>query len=360
MKGVSVFLGQQSQRYQEDYLKRMKQAGFRSVFTSLHIPEDDPTMYINAIEGLGQQTKELEMGLIADVSPASLSHLHVDLDNLSDLLQKGITGLRVDYGFDAQSIVNISKEMTVCLNASTLTQEFIDDLFSQGLVKENSEVWHNYYPRPETGLDKEAFIKTNKWLHSLGFTTMAFVPGDLVFRGPLQKGLPTLEKHRTTSPFAAAKELWDSCEIDHVFIGDPEISQESSEIFRHYQDDGVVTLRAAFSPMTENEKTILNQEHRQRLDPARDVIRSETSRSYAQKGKMNIQPADSTKNHARMRGSITIDNAQYGRYQGELQIVKSDLPADSAVNLIGHVVKEDLLLIDCIQPGERFVFKLIE
>ncbi len=35
-------------------------------------------------------------------------------------------------------------------------------------------------------------------------------------------------------------------------------------------------------------------------------------------------------------------------------------PGDPAVNTIGQVVKEDLPLIYCTQPGERFIFKLTE
>ncbi|UTR13536.1 MupG family TIM beta-alpha barrel fold protein [Salipaludibacillus sp. LMS25] len=362
MKGVSIFLGQQTEQKQKSYLERMKQAGFQSIFTSLHIPEDDPQMYIRAINVLGQQAKDLGMSLIADISPTSLSYLNVDIDTL---IEKGMTGLRVDYGFDNEAIIEISKKMTVFLNASTLSYKTVYDLLNQGLIKDHCDVCHNYYPRPETGLDKDWFIETNKWLRSFDFKTMAFVPGDLTFRGPLYKGLPTLEKHRHVPPFVAAKELWDQCAIDHVYIGDPAISKETSELFRQYDEDGVIVLRARFFHMDDTEYAVLNQLHRQRLDPARDVVRSETSRAYAQKEK-SIITARSTRGKpspvekTRQVGSITIDNERYGRYQGELQIVKRKLAYDPAVNIVGKVIDEDLPLVQHLKPGETFMFKHVE
>jgi hypothetical protein len=365
LKGVSIFLGQQTEQEQKYYLERMKQSGFQSIFTSLHIPEDDPHMYISSINILGQQAKDLGMSLIADVSPTSLSYLNVDIDSVDTLIEKGITGLRVDYGFSNEAIIKISKAMTVVLNASTLSYKKTYNLLDQGLIKDHCDVCHNYYPRPETGLDKDWLIETNKWLRSFGFKTMAFVPGDLTFRGPLHKGLPTLEKHRGISPFAAAKELWDQCAIDHVYIGDPAISIETSELFRQYDEEGVITLRAHFLDMDDAEYAVLNQLHRQRLDPARDVVRSETSRAYAQKGKIAVTARStngnpSTLEQTRQVGSITIDNERYGRYQGELQIVKRELAYDPAVNIVGKVIAEDLPLVQSLKPGETFSFKPVE
>src|SRR5699024_11291014 len=69
------------------------------------------------------------------------------------------------------------------------------------------EAWHNYYPRPETGLDKLEFINMNKWLKEKGITVMAFVPGEGDLRGPLFEGLPTLEDHRYKHSLGSALEL---------------------------------------------------------------------------------------------------------------------------------------------------------
>ena len=56
-----------------------------------------------------------------------------------------------------------------------------------------------------------------------------------------------------------------------------------------------------------------------------------------------------------MRGSITLDNDGYGRYSGEVQLVRSDLPADSRVNVVGQVEMPWILLADCVRNGGKFV-----
>lgn len=59
----------------------------------------------------------------------------------------------------------------------------------------------------------------------------------------------------------------------------------------------------------------------------------------------------------RKTGSITIDNQLYGRYQGEIQIVKKDLCADTKVNVVGHVIETDLPLLSLIHGGDAFQIK---
>ena len=53
-------------------------------------------------------------------------------------------------------------------------------------------------------------------------------------------------------------------------------------------------------------------------------------------------------------GSLTIDNLHYGRYSGEVMLIRSDLPADERVNVIGQVPESALLLLDLIGRGKKF------
>jgi len=39
MRGISIYLGNQSVAEQEAYIKTMREHGFKTIFTSLHIPE---------------------------------------------------------------------------------------------------------------------------------------------------------------------------------------------------------------------------------------------------------------------------------------------------------------------------------
>ena len=49
-----------------------------------------------------------------------------------------------------------------------------------------------------------------------------------------------------------------------------------------------------------------------------------------------------------------MDNRLYGRYSGEIQLIREDLPADERVNVIGRLDERYLLLADCIRRGSRF------
>src|SRR5699024_8593239 len=95
--------------------------------------------------------------------------------------------------------------------------------------------------------------------------------------------------------------------------------------------------------------------HQNRLDVARDVVRSEQSRAAHQNA--SIQPENTI---SRKKGSITIDNYLYGRYKGELQVVKQALIPDEKVNVIGHITNRDLPLLDFIQGGMTFKITDIE
>ncbi|MGB4983976.1 MAG: phospho-sugar glycosidase domain-containing protein [Lactococcus raffinolactis] len=42
---------------------------------------------------------------------------------------------------------------------------------------------------------------------------------------------------------------------------------------------------------------------------------------------------------------------------GEIQVVKTDLVADSKVNRVGNIVSEDIDLLDYIGPGQKYIIE---
>lgn len=347
MIGVSIYLSKERVEKQEEWLKVAKENGFSSIFTSLHIPEDDPGTYKELIQILGKQALENEMELMVDVSPKSLHHLGISYENVEELLGFGITGLRMDYGIAPKEIARVSHKMKVALNASTITESFWEELIAEKIRIENVEAWHNFYPRPETGLAKSFLQKQNQYLHECGIKTMAFIQGDGEKRGPLYEGLPTLEKHRNMRPLEAYLELVQDCGVDKVLIGDISGSLESVQEIAG-ASRGIIPLRYK-SLITDREVLkMVERVHTNRLDPARDVIRSVESREG---NKVVLQPMHTI---ARKKGSITIDNELYGRYAGEMQVVVHDLPIDEKVNVVGMVVEEDVSLLPFIHAGQKF------
>ncbi|WP_430477151.1 DUF871 domain-containing protein [Bacillus cereus] len=347
MIGVSIYLSKKRVEKQEEWLKVAKENGFSSIFTSLHIPEDDPNTYKELIQILGKQALENEMELMVDVSPKSLHHLGISYENVEELLEWGITGLRMDYGITPKEIASVSHKMQVALNASTITEPFWKELLAENIRVDRVEAWHNFYPRPETGLAKSFLQKQNQYLHECGIKTMAFIPGDREKRGPLYEGLPTLEKHRNMRPLEAYLELVQECNVDKVLIGDISGSLESVQEIA-IASNGIIPVRYQSFINDSEVLKVVEQVHTNRLDPARDVIRSVESREG---NKVVLQPMHTI---ARKRGSITIDNELYGRYAGEMQVVVHDLPVDEKVNVVGMVVEEDVSLLSYIGAGKNF------
>ncbi|MGE7883833.1 DUF871 domain-containing protein [Bacillus sp. NPDC094077] len=347
MIGVSIYLSKERVEKQEEWLKVAKENGFSSIFTSLHIPEDDPGTYKELIQILGKQTLKYEMELMVDVSPKSLHHLGITYENVEELLGFGITGLRMDYGITPKEIARVSHKVKVALNASTITDSFWKELVAENIRVEHVEAWHNFYPRPETGLATSFLKKQNKYLHERGIKTMAFISGDDEKRGPLYEGLPTLEKHRNMRPLEAYLELVQECDVDKVLIGDISASLESVQEIAS-ASRGIIPLRYQSFITDSAALKAVEQVHTNRLDPARDVIRSVESR---ESNKVMLQQMNTI---SRKKGSITIDNELYGRYAGEMQIVINDLPKDEKVNVVGMVVEEDVSLLSYVSAGKMF------
>ena len=210
--GYSVFLST-FEKQKEQLVSLYKEGNF--VFTSFHITEEYDNTYIQRAKDMCTFLNTCGYRIIADVSSNTLKLFQTEsLLELAKLLNISI--LRIDYGFTEDEIIKLAREIPICMNASTVTSDFADKLASFSL---DVYAMHNYYPRPETGLDEEQFRIRNEMLLSKGFKVLAFIPGDADKRGPIHEGLPTLESHRYIAPYAAFIDLL-SYGMDGVFIGD--------------------------------------------------------------------------------------------------------------------------------------------
>lgn len=340
MLGFSIYLGDEIDDDTKNYVEVMRKSGFEGIFTSLHIPEEDRKKSIEELKILGNLCLENNLKLMVDISEKSLKLLDFDLKTA------GITGLRIDYGISMEKIAELSNNIDIGLNASTISELDIKQLVDKHANFKNIEAWHNYYPRPDTGLDEDWLKNKNYWLKESGLSTMAFVAGDKIFRGPIGKGLPTLEKHRNYNVLAAIIDLIENNYTDDVYIGDPRVSQRTINKIVNYFTNQSIEIDIESSSY-ELDNTLWHN----RADVARDVVRLEESRIRNQ---FIIEPLNNEDD--RTRGTITQDNKLYGRYTGEIQIVKNKLPIDKKVNRIGTVKKTDLDLIDYIGAKQKIIF----
>ncbi|MTH51915.1 DUF871 family protein [Bacillus mangrovi] len=328
MIGFSFYLQDPSA---SERIEEAGKLGVKRAFTSLHIPEEQGDLAAVAA-GLLEKAAEAGIQVFADIS--ANTHARFGLSTVKGLNGLGVSGLRLDDGFSPGETAALSEEFSIAINASILFEDELLQLLELGVKPQSMIAWHNYYPRRETGLDEEFFSQQNKLFSRYGIRSAAFVPGRGEKRGPLYEGLPTLEKHRSTNPLHAAAELKE-LGADFIFIGDPDWGGGLLEDLILYEQD---TLRIPVHSSREFDGC-----YKVRPDLSRDVIRLMDTRSNDP-----VPPQAAT---LRRRGAVTVDNDRYGRYKGEMQIVKNDLPTDERVNVIGMIDEKDLPLLSFIRPG---------
>ena len=314
------------------------------IFLSLHISEEFDATYCQRAREICHLLAVFGFRTIADVSVKTLQQF--GCESLTELAKDlKLWGLRIDYGFGAAEIGEMATQMPIVLNASTTDPEDARRIAAKG-----QEVFalHNFYPRPETGLDEDLLMQTTNRLKEAGLSVQCFIPGDTLLRGPLHEGLPTLEAHRHVLPSAAFVDMALRFGMDDIFLGDPGLSQKEQERIATFCRDGVICVPAKLDDAW---RQLYGKVFTCRIDSPRWLIRFQESRIYSCQGDI-VEPGNCT---ARRRGVITVDNKHYGRYSGELMLMREDLPADERVNVIGQVPENALLLVDRIERGAKFM-----
>lgn len=350
MLGASLYLAEGTEK-NLSFIDRMYEAGVQTIFTSMHIPEDNPQDTLESIKKITEKMNKYKMELMTDVSSDTFDIYDVKKEEATDFFtQLGVSSLRMDYGFTYQEMKDLSKNFKVVLNASTIDDETSEELKNIGFDLSDIAVCHNFYPRENTGLGRDFLYKRNSYLHEKGYRIQAFIPGDEEKRGPVYAGLPTLEEHREADPLYAYMDLTENFFVDEVLIGDIEMSEKSLKRLDQLIEDVVITLPV--EQMKQKVLDIFYDEHVNRPDIASDVVRSSQSRIVL--ADENIAPINN--NIKRPIGTITIDNDKYGRYAGEIQITKKNLPADERINNLGRVVNKARPLLQFIKGRTKFKF----
>lgn len=348
MYGFSVYLDKELTAEDHNYLLAMRNAGFQYVFTSLLISEIDSDLVLERLSQLTKWCMDLELKVIADVSKDGLKKFGIEINDIEQIKTLNLYGLRIDGGVLMRTVAKLSQVMPITINASTITERDLLHLKEENANFSNLMAGHNFYPHPETGLDSQWLKEKNEWLHSFNLKTIGFVSGDGQKRGPLFEGLPTIESQRYVHPLAASLALANLA-CDYVFIGD-RLKGATIVTFARYIKDNAICLHLDQDLAPLFEKTWHN-----RPDVAADVIRLAESRSWQL---LDTTPQEVTSE--RNKGTVTCDNARYGRYAGEIQITKKNLPATDKTNVLGRVSEEDLDLLDYIGANQALIFKSLQ
>ncbi len=353
-KGISVYVGLgYTEAAIREYLLCAHQYGYSRIFTSLHIPEADHQKVLQEFTLMAEYAKQLGFFITADISPASYEALGIAPGNIDALMKLGIDTLRLDFGFNFQETTEMMKNnsLAIELNASTVDETTLCTILQEGIDPARLRACHNFYPRPETGLSYELFAEKSKVFRKYGIPVAAFLASQHKPRGPMYLGVPTLEQHRYLHPVTAAKHFLASQLVDAILFGDPFVSlKELSGVAS--LDEQTIELTVEVKPgISSLEGDILFARHTNRNDPGEHVIRSQEARGLC------CGPISKRQPLPRPCGAVTIDNVDYLRYMGELQVVCHELPLDARSNVVAQVIQEELFLLDYIQPGSSFCFK---
>lgn len=307
-----------------------KYEGFDILFTSIHYPEGSETF--EKFLDLCEKSLDKNFNICVDLNKDVLSKNPKLLD--MDLI------LRLDYGFNPKEIAELSKNNRISINASTIDRKILEKILAFGANKDNILAIHNYYPLEFSGMGEDYLKRRNDLFKSLGIETIAFVAGNENLRGPMHKGLPTLESHRLKDPYLSFVELKRKYGMDSIILAEGVDDRNISNI-RDFHKDNRLSLKVRMNDEFNHIKGF-----RQRMDLSEFILRNE--REY--------RKVEASTSFYAKRGDILILNEKAGRYSGEIEICKRDLGLVADRNLIGKVDKEHIELIDYIKGGDDLVF----
>lgn len=343
--GVSLYLGSGFSKNRE-IIEKAKKAKIKYVFTSLHIPEEKNICYQDEVRILLDACKQANLHLFVDISPHTLEKLNISsYEELHDL---NVTHVRVDFGFTYEQIVALSRSFYVVLNASTISDEDIRKLYALDADFSKFYSCHNFYPKPYTGISLRNVAKINQRLRYLGIKTMAFVAGDFEYRGPLYRGLPTVEEHRNQDVISNMLELYMEADTDVCLIGDIDVT-ESVWLQLENLHDNYIDIRA---DIISEYEFLYDTIHHDRPDSSDYLIRSQQSRDMKK-----LKDCSLGKIKGRNIGDICVTTKEYGRYAGELEIMRKPLPTDKGINIVGNIIEEDKKYLLFIKNGMGMRFK---
>lgn len=340
--GASLYVGLKDYKLEDNlkYLEILKEEKIDNLFISAHMPERN--------EHFNEELK-----IVCD--KANELGIKVSLDVSKPLLDSGfvipkVYALRLDYGFSANQVYEMyqKKEYVVELNASTTSYKFLETLKNKGVNLSNIRISHNFYPKKYTGLTAEDVIKKNKMYHEFGMSVMMYIPSNNMHRPPMYEGLPTCEDHRNMDLYSILSTI-RYLGADEVFFGDAFASREELKLAKKFKYDEVVLPIVINSDLTVYEKELLKRNHINRSDENGSFVRSSI------RALDEILPKNTID---RNKFDITIDNVKFGRYQGEVCVMKNNLPSDERVNVVGKALINDLVLAS-IGPSKKFKFVII-
>ncbi len=356
--GISVYPEHSTREKDIAYIRLAGKYGFKRIFTCLlSVGDRTREELIEEFRGFIDVAHEEGMEVILDVSPAVFSRLKVSYDDLSLFHEMHADGIRLDEGFDGlkESLMTYNGGLKIELNASA-GGAYVDTVLSHFPNMDNLITCHNFYPQKYTGLSLEHFNNCNQAMKKNNLHTAAFVSSNTEGAfgpWPVNEGLCTLEMHRGLPIDLQVRHMFATRMIDDVLIANACASEEELAACAKLTP-GLLTFGIELEKeLTETERAILYYEGRHvcRKDVSEYMARSTLTRIVFKDSP--IAPANT---RAIKRGDVIILNDGYSQYKGELHVALKDMDNDGRKNVIGHLPKRELFLLDYVEPGRIFGF----
>ena len=337
-KGISLYPGLGMPL--DEMLGRLEMAaglGVDRLFLSFHIPETDPAAFDRQVAPLMERARSLGIFTVGDLVPGKP-------------VPETLTCLRLDDGFAPEAVAALQRgypDRILVLNASAVTEKQLEALQEAGVDFCKVEALHNFYPHPHTGISVPYFLKQETLLHRYGIPSGAFVASQAGKRGPLHEGLPTLEQDRHRSVSIGARQL-AALGAEALYIGDDGPTRDELQALGRLEE-GVLELTLEVFQWRPCHDILATHVYETRPEEAEEVIRTANSRSLWKRA--DIPEIPFRRCHP---GDVTLDNGRYGRYAGELEICKTELPADQRVDVLGRIPAEEQFLLQYLTGGKKF------
>lgn len=360
MLGFSIYPDKAGLQENKRYIKLAHKNGFKMMFTCLLSINEPLEKIITLYKELIEYAAMFGIEVTLDVSPRVFKQLGIDYTDLSFFKHLGAQAIRLDESYNGRvesDMTYNSHDLKIVVNMSQDTP-YIDNIMSYFPKTTHLVGCHNFYPGRDCGLSMEFFNNATKRFKQQNIRTGAFVSSTDANIGPWQitDGLCTLEMHRDRDIITQAKHLYALNTIDDIIIANKFASRQEMESLSNL-DRFIIDFRIKCNLNLEIENKILFEEkHFYRGDVSDKLIRSTQSRVKYKLYDFQKHDCD----NVIPRGSIVIGNNDFGQYKGELQIILHDIVDNELKrNIVGHIIEEELFLLDYLKPWQKFSFTKI-
>ena len=382
--GISVYPDIQSFETIKEYIKLASKYGFTRVFSSMWSVEGTAQEVLEYFEELIQVAHSYNMQVSLDVNPDCFAKIGASYDDLRVFNDLGVDILRMDicYGLEKDvQLINNPYGIVIEFNASIMNDDYFKSMIARGANKDNIITGHNFYPQRYCGMKWNKFIDISGKLKKCGLQVTAFVTShnkNACGVWDAKDGLCTVELMRQWSLDQQVRALVASKVVDTILIGNACASEEelkmASEAVKEIepnQNDPVVKMMMHFGATRER----FFPQYKIRVKPEKDISKEERKILFDFFPHSDVGDSSEWIWRSRMGrflnekivyrkwekasfdvGDVVIINENYQHYAGEVQIVLRPIVNDGTRNLIGHLQKEELEILNLIEEGAVVIF----